>query len=140
MTPVKRPVLVKKRPVARGPKTKTTQVLDEESESPQELEDLDLPVEESDDESQLEIERLRRKLLELEANQGPRNPLKAKKVRIGTLMRPMHRRVLQNDEVIRPRVGVSGLLMARLIWTLSLSVSKLVVDTLVGRSPRRSSI
>jgi len=85
VTPVKRQVPIKKKPVARGPKTKTTQILDEESESPQELEDPDLPVEESDDESQLEIERLRAKLLELEANQGSRNPLKAKRSELGPL-------------------------------------------------------
>ena len=85
VTPVKRQVPVKKRPVLRGPKTKTAHVVDEESESSQELEDLDLPVEESDDESQFEIEQLKKKLLGLEANQGSRNPLKAKRSELGPL-------------------------------------------------------
>ena len=48
VTPVKRRVPVKKRPVVRGPKRKTAHVLDEESESPPDLEDLDLQVEESE--------------------------------------------------------------------------------------------
>ena len=66
-------------------KTRTAHEIDEGSESPHELEDLDLQVEEYDDESQFEIEQLRKKLLELEANQGSRNPLKTKRSELGPL-------------------------------------------------------
>ena len=79
VTLVRKLIPVKKRLFVRGPKIKTAHVSDEESESPPDLEDLDLPVVESDEESQLEIERLRKKFAELEADQRSSNPLKEKR-------------------------------------------------------------
>ena len=84
VTPVKNAVPMKKKPIARGPKTKTAHVSDEESEGSLIEGDLELPMIETEleDESKLEIERLRKKLLELEADQGSRNPLKAKRSKL----------------------------------------------------------
>ena len=88
LTPVKKPVPIKKRLVGRGPKTKTAPVLDEESESSQVLEDQELPTTESESENefQLEIERLRKKLVEFEVDQRSCNPLKEKRSQLGPEM------------------------------------------------------
>ena len=104
VTPVKRRVSVKKRPVVRGPKRKTAHVLDEESESPPDLEDLDLQVEESDEESQLEIERLRKQLTELEDDQRSCNPLKEKRSELGPL-RETRQMSSPPDKVCNPAEG-----------------------------------
>ena len=104
MTPVKRRVPVKKRPVVRGPKRKTAQVLDEESVSPPDLEDLDLQVEESDEESQLEIERLRKQLTELKNDQRSCNPLREKGSELGPL-RETHQMSSPPDKICNPAEG-----------------------------------
>ena len=88
VTPVKKRVPVKKRLTTRGPKTKTTPVSDEESEGSRVLEDpkdLECPIagSESEDESQLEIEQLRKKLVELEADQRSCNSLNEKRSQLG---------------------------------------------------------
>ena len=84
MTPVKKQVPVKKRLSMRGPKTQTASVSDKESKSSQVLEDLDFPIVESvsEDESQLEIERLRIKLVKLEADQRSCIPLEEKRLQL----------------------------------------------------------
>ena len=86
VTPVRKLVPMKKRLFVRGPKTRTAPVSDKESESSQVLEDRELPATESEceDESQLEIERLRKKLAELEVDQEVLPPIEREKVAVGT--------------------------------------------------------
>ena len=81
-TPVKKRVPIKKKLTVRGSKTRATPVSNPGSEDSQVVEDQDLLIteSESEDESRLEIERLRMKLVELEADQGSQNLLKAKRL------------------------------------------------------------
>ena len=75
MTPIKKRVPPQKKPT-RGPKLGTTVVSEGESDSSQLLKDPELY--ESEDDSQLKIEQLRKQLAELEAKQESRRQLKLK--------------------------------------------------------------
>ena len=83
VTPVKKRVLTKKKITTRVPKTRTALVSEDESEGSQVSEnpELSVVVTDSDGEPQDKIEKLRKQLADLEANQGSRNPLKSKQVR-----------------------------------------------------------
>ena len=69
-------VASKTNPTTRVPKTRTAIVSDDESDGSQFCEDRELSEIESDDESQVEIERLRKQLVKLRANQESRKQLK----------------------------------------------------------------
>ena len=82
VTPIRKRVPPQKKPT-RGPKRGTTAVSEEESDSSQLLKDPELSVveSESEDDSQLKIEQLRKQLAELEAEQESRRQLKLKQAR-----------------------------------------------------------
>ena len=70
MSPVRKLVVSKKNPTTRVPRTAI--ISDDESDGSQFCEDRELSEMESDDESQVEIERLRKQLAKLKANQESR--------------------------------------------------------------------
>ena len=69
-------VVSKTNPTTRVPKTRTAIVSDDESDGSQSCENRELSEIESDDESRVEIERLRKQLVKLRANQESRKQLK----------------------------------------------------------------
>ena len=70
-------VVSKTKSTTRVPKTRTANVSDNESDGFQSGENRKLSEMESDDESQVEIERLRKQLVKLRANQQSRKQLKS---------------------------------------------------------------
>ena len=69
-------VASKTNPTTRVPKTRTAIISDDESDGSQSGEDRELLEIESDGKSRVEIERLRKQLVKLRANQESRKPLK----------------------------------------------------------------
>ena len=75
-------VVFKTKPTTRVPKTRTAIVSDNESDCSQSGESRELSEMESDDESQVEIERLRKQLVELRANQQFAQTIKIESVAV----------------------------------------------------------
>ena len=123
----------KEKPTTRVPKTRTVIIPDDASDGSQSDEDRELSEIESADESQAEIERLKKQLEKLKANQESRKPTNQSQLKSGD--GSQWNRL--PEELIRWKVEVSGLTMFALIWTLSWSDLSRVADTLVGPSRTR---
>ena len=123
----------KEKPTTRVPKTRTVITPDDASDGSQFDEDQKLSEIESDDESQAEIERLKKQLAKLKVNQESRKQTNQSQLKSGD---GSHGDRLP-EGLIRWKVEVSGLTMVALIWTLSWFGLSRVADILVGPSRTR---